>query len=172
MSDIARGLSNCCRFSGQLPRDFYSVAQHSLLVASLVCQEARIRRAALLHDASEAYLGDMTRNLKHHPSLAGYRKIEKKVQRAIAERFDFVVNKDIKKHIKLADNAAALYEHVTLREGDKLTSAAVQRLLSDGFVKDSYKELKPFLDSLPSCVQRLYPHQAEQEFLDVYAMIA
>lgn len=116
-------------------------------------------------------MGDMTRNLKHHPSLAGYRKIEKKVQRTIAERFDFVVNKDIKKHIKLADNVAALYEHVTLREGGKLTPEAIKRLLADGFVKDSYKDLKPFVELL---VVRgvLPPYQAEQEFLDEYAMVA
>jgi len=53
--DIAHGLSNLCRFSGQ-SKYFYSVAQHSFYV-SLVCKENKLQ--ALLHDATEAYMADV-----------------------------------------------------------------------------------------------------------------
>lgn len=61
IEDIAHGLAYQCRFNGQT-RVFYSVAQHSILVAELVPQKLRL--PALLHDAAEAYLGDMVKPLK------------------------------------------------------------------------------------------------------------
>lgn len=60
-NDIAAGLAKYCRFGGQINR-FFSVAQHSYLVALLA--PAELRKAALIHDASEAYLGDVIKPLK------------------------------------------------------------------------------------------------------------
>lgn len=82
IEDIAHGLAHCCRFAGQC-REFYSVAQHSVLVARIVPPAHRL--AALLHDASEAYLGDVTRPLKAF--LGRYREIEDAMQSAILGRF-------------------------------------------------------------------------------------
>ena len=64
IEDIAHGLAYQCRFNGQT-RYFYSVAQHSLIVAGLVPK--RLYLAALLHDAAEAYMGDMVKPLKQSP---------------------------------------------------------------------------------------------------------
>lgn len=59
--DIAHGLSNLCRYTGQCLR-FYSVAEHSILVSRMVPSELAME--ALLHDASEAYCADLNRPLK------------------------------------------------------------------------------------------------------------
>jgi hypothetical protein len=90
IGDVAHALAFVCRFGGHVPR-FYSVAEHSVRVA-LAIEDARggDKLAAfygLLHDASEAYLGDVVWPLKRAPGMRGYRLIEKNVERVIAERF-------------------------------------------------------------------------------------
>jgi hypothetical protein len=87
--DIAVALSRICRFGGHTV-DFYSVAQHSVFV-SRYCGEhggPAAARWGLLHDASEAYLGDIVWPLKHVPEMrAAYAPIEERMMEAIARRF-------------------------------------------------------------------------------------
>src|SRR5208283_3407776 len=104
INDIAQGLSNCCRFGGQIC-EFYSVAQHSVLVSEEVARQGGNTREvfhALLHDASEAYIHDITRPLKHCDEMAGYRDIEKRVEHAIAIRYG--LDDNMPEIVKLADN--------------------------------------------------------------------
>jgi hypothetical protein len=81
IEDIAHGLANICRYSGQCS-SFYSVAEHSLLVSEVA---KGFEFEALLHDAAEAFLGDITRPLKQ--MLPDFRRIEHDVQKAILRRF-------------------------------------------------------------------------------------
>ena len=82
IEDIAHGLAYQCRFNGQT-RAFYSVAQHSLMVMALVPDHLRF--SALLHDAAEAYLGDMVKPLKN--LFPEFSVIEARVMEIIGHRF-------------------------------------------------------------------------------------
>lgn len=82
--DIACALSRVCRYAGHTRR-FYSVAEHSVLVSRHVDPE--YAREALMHDASEAYIGDMTRPLKRQPQMAAFVEAEAAIERCVAEKF-------------------------------------------------------------------------------------
>jgi hypothetical protein len=87
--DIAHALALQCRYVGHVTV-FYSVAQHSDLASELVTAD-RDRLWALLHDASEAYLSDVSRPVKHSSGFGFYREAEKRVQAAICHRFGLTV---------------------------------------------------------------------------------
>lgn len=85
--DIAHSLSLLCRANGHF-RSFYSVAQHSIacaLEAEARGETREVILGCLLHDASEAYLSDVTRPVK--ALLPRYIEIESKLQDAVWEKF-------------------------------------------------------------------------------------
>ena len=101
ISDIAHGLAHVCRYAGQC-RAFYSVAEHSMLVADTVGEFAY---EALLHDAAEAFIGDVTRPFKQ--LLPDYKRIEATIEDAMIERFGLDRrSKDLVKHADLRVLAA------------------------------------------------------------------
>lgn len=69
LEDIAHALSNICRFTGHT-KNFYSVAQHSLICAAIVSND-RARPWALMHDATEAYIGDISSPIRRHLFVEG-----------------------------------------------------------------------------------------------------
>ncbi|HSC04225.1 MAG TPA: hypothetical protein VLC49_12920 [Solirubrobacteraceae bacterium] len=93
--DIARALANLCRFGGH-SRVFYSVAQHCVIVSRVVEErggDVEDAFAALMHDAGEAYLGDMPHPLKHRSALgAAFRDAESRLEEAIRDRFGIKAN--------------------------------------------------------------------------------
>ena len=78
--DIAHSLANQARFNGHT-MEFYSVAQHSIIVSRLVPNHLDMEAIGLLHDASEAYIGDLVRPIKK--SMPSYVEVEEKIQRLI-----------------------------------------------------------------------------------------
>jgi hypothetical protein len=86
IEDLAESLSKVCRFNGHC-RGFYSVAQHCVLVSQIVPHEYAL--IGLLHDASEAYLSDLSSPVKWLDELAGYRQLEKVYEKQVARRFGF-----------------------------------------------------------------------------------
>lgn len=94
--DIVAGLREP-RYRGQT-REFYTVLEHSVLVSCMAEKLASQRthtkrlvelcgRLGLLHDATEAYIGDVTRPLKYQRVMRGYRKLEAKWEAAVMEHF-------------------------------------------------------------------------------------
>lgn len=105
--DIAHALSNACRYAGHVRR-FYSVAEHSVLMAMMV--SSANRKWALLHDASEAYLVDVPRPVK--PFLPGYYEVEAKVMAAVCARFDLPLS--MPEEVKDIDNRILVDEREQL----------------------------------------------------------
>lgn len=103
VEDISHALSQICRFNGHTS-EFYSVAQH----CCLVCDHCEANpKHGLLHDAAEAYVGDVSRPLRQAMGLLGlesFDKIESRVWSAICARFG--ISFTIPADVKLMDNRA------------------------------------------------------------------
>ena len=87
IADIAHSLSMLCRANGHF-RSFYSVGQHCIICAreaSARGYSRKVQLACLLHDASEAYLSDVTRPVK--AELPRYLEIEEPLQNCIWGKF-------------------------------------------------------------------------------------
>lgn len=98
--DIAHALSMQCRWTGHC-KFHYSVAQHSYYCSFIGPDSEAFDR--LMHDAPEAYIGDLNRPLKHYTEAGiAYRRQEAIIQKAIAERFGYSVIEPTS--VKLADN--------------------------------------------------------------------
>jgi uncharacterized protein len=85
IEDIVHSLCQQPRFGGHLPH-FYSVAEHSLN-CSYITEQPELKLAALLHDASEAYLMDIPKPIKG--GLTNYKEIEDRLMIVIADKFGF-----------------------------------------------------------------------------------
>lgn len=121
IADIAHGLARVARWNGQTSgAHIFSVAQHTLLVEAVMLEQApridaKVRLAALLHDAPEYVIGDMISPFK--AVLGGdYKQVEKRLLAAIHIRFGLppVLILEIERQIKDADRGAAYLEATQL----------------------------------------------------------
>jgi hypothetical protein len=134
ITDISHGLAYKAHFGGQTPQ-YFSIAQHCLLVVDFLPIEWRLYKpeivlAALLHDAAEAYIGDMIKPLKIH--LPKFVEVEDKIQSVIFEKFDLKMEymSQIKKYDKLAQE----YEFEVFYEGNKSLTYFSPDLANDVFM--------------------------------------
>jgi len=95
--DIAHALGMLCRYGGHVSR-FYSVAEHCVLMSEAVSAENALW--ALLHDATEAYMGDMIRPLKL--AMPAYAEAEDRLMAVICDRFG--LDHAMPAEVKNADN--------------------------------------------------------------------
>jgi len=82
IEDIAHALAYSCRYNGHC-KYFHSVAMHSVLVSQVCKPENALW--GLLHDASEAYTGDMVKPLKRH--MEEFKRIEDQLMKTICHKF-------------------------------------------------------------------------------------
>lgn len=156
INEIATALSNLCRYTGHVNR-FYSVAEHSVLVSRLLPPSLSL--CGLLHDASEAYLGDVSSPLKK--LLPEYKAIEERVEKAIAAHFDipFPYPEEIHKADKrmywnerknVADNGIkdGLW-HQELGAARKVDAVGVSPLMARRMFVARYKEITGGRDKEP-----------------------
>lgn len=103
--DIAHSLSCVNRFGGHAIRPI-NVAQHSVFVSRLCSRENKLQ--GLLHDASEAYLGDITRWLKRSEVFHKYRSLETYVQAVIFKKYGCPL--EMNREVIDADNLMVRFE--------------------------------------------------------------
>jgi hypothetical protein len=102
ISDIAHALSNLCRFTGHTT-DFYSVAEHSVRCSYVVAPEYAM--AALLHDAAEAYIGDINKPLRMWLHSFDLSNLEITIMEAVCERYNVKCDEDSVYAVAAADEA-------------------------------------------------------------------
>jgi len=158
IGDIAHGLAHQCRFNGQTNK-FYSVAQHSVLVASVLPKELKL--AGLLHDAAEAYLGDIVQPLK--TLLPEFAAIEERFMQAISTRFS--VSAIHHPEIKRADLVALATERRDLMPMEKLEWATLEGITP---LKQAIRPMAPdeAAKEFLKCFFKLHSHHREQHNRD------
>jgi hypothetical protein len=172
IEDIIQSLSNKCRFNGHC-KEFYSVAQHSMLVciggkteieklhgwmADKVLDEScpgmtlkKLQLDLLLHDATEPYVSDVVRPLKYQPWMAEYRAFEKKVEKIIREKFGLSDDPKIMGFIKHHDDRA-------------LATEARQLMVNEGKDWDCINGVEPYDYQIPY----MDPRDARRLFTTLY----
>ena len=117
IEDIAHALSMMCRANGHL-NSFYTIAQHSIncaVEAKARGLSEKVQKACLLHDASEAYLSDITRPVKKH--LIKYLEVEKYLQDMIYHKFlTSTLNEEELRHIEKIDHDMLVCEFDALMD--------------------------------------------------------
>lgn len=85
-ADIAHNLSMQCRFNGII-ENFYSVAEHSCILASMFEGSIELQRVALIHDAHEAYVGDLVRPVQQYFEDLNFSELTGAIDRRIFKKF-------------------------------------------------------------------------------------
>ena len=146
IQDIAHSLSNMCRFNGHC-LTYYSVAEHCVLLSRMVStKEAAL--FGLLHDAAEAYIGDVVRPLK----TEDIRSMENNILEVITGMFmkpvDIETGKRVFDEVRLAD--------------DRMLVTEMLQIMPQG---PKYKELET-TEPYSLRIEGWAPYKAKLEFLN------
>jgi len=170
IKDIARSLANTCRYGGHVPK-FYSVAQHSILCAQQIVDDDVLRKWALMHDASEAYIGDIPIPIKAHTCMKVHpshqpwtmethiENVEDMIHYRIAQRFGlpFFDKKD----------ECSPWSRVDLVDKTMLLTEA-----KSFFRDERWKEWPYYKDwglrPLKFCIEPWTPEQSYEKFLSLF----
>lgn len=152
IEDIGHALGLLCRYNGHTSR-FYSVAEHSVLMVEHAFAHGVGRstlRTILMHDAAEAYVGDCAYAVKQ--VIPGFKELEAKVEKVLAEKFYLDQSFDTKKAVKELDRRIVLNERRALLKS------------KHEWVADAYEPL--------NVVIRCWaPSVATHYFLDLYDQV-
>lgn len=160
---ISRHLACQSRWLGATEHRFlkdrisYSVAEHSVYVSDFVARELGrpdLAFDALMHDAAEAYIGDMIRPLKYSPDFHDvFKALEDKVERVIAQKFHLTY--PFAPEIKIADNAVCMaeWEQIVPRNPDEQWGADV---IKQGVI----------IKAAPIGIAMLHPYEAYELFME------
>lgn len=165
IEDIAKALSNECRFGGQ-SRFHYSVGQHSILACGLAPKHLKLE--ALLHDAEEAYIKDLPSPLAAaigRGRVKQYEFVKMKFKRIIKEKFHLNWTDEGYKIIKEIDLKLAVTERDSLFHHPKP--------LYEGENLEPYNHLPIFPESMINIESRflqmfqMYRRDNNKEFVDI-----
>lgn len=158
IEDIAHALSNLCRYGGHC-LFHYSVALHSVLCSY---EEGTIieQLEFLLHDASESFVNDLIRPIKHRPEFEHYRIEEDKIQEIIFNKF--------KLNYPLSDRVHEVDSQILIRElrDVVITQEEINKKSSElsTSLRDARKILRE--EKIKSCsIPKISPEEAEELFL-------
>lgn len=152
LTDIAGALAKLCRYGGQI-NQFYSVAEHCVWCARVARYDGRsndIVKAVFLHDAAEAFCGDVIRPLKL--LLSEYKIVEKRVESAIAQKYgvDFAAAAE---YIDEIDLSMMILEKNTLFSHDDVPWVGEERARPLGIIPMGFQ---------PPQAEGLYLEEAEK----------
>lgn len=151
---IAHSLSKLCRYNGYTD-EFYSVAQHSVLVSNILDEELAF--SGLMHDASESLTGDMASPFK--ALLPDFKYYEDRITAAINNYFG--LPNPIPKEVMHADLVVLRTE-----------ARDVIDLSHEDFMASDNWAIAHHLDPLPEKIIPLPHKQAMQMFLDQYEKLS
>ena len=150
IEDIAHALSMLCRFNAQCLR-FYSVAEHSVHVSYEIAPELAL--VGLMHDAAEAYMGDVPSPLKRE--LRDFKGIEDRLIAAIGERFGFAMPEE-----GSVDHGELKRADTQLLVDEKAAIMATE--------PEPWPPNAPYIKS-PSRIECWSPEEAKKQFLARFA---
>ena len=157
IEDIAHALSQICRFGGHCNR-FYSVAEHSVLLCRFFERQDKdeLAKYALLHDAAEAYVGDMVYPLRCVMPME-HKKLETTILNLIMSKYG----------VSFSGDAASAVEEINMAD-KRLTQAEARELNSRWNVDEWHPQ---GLHPLSVNIKCWGPFQAKDRFLEAFKQL-